>query len=254
MMHGYFPGTEQPGELTIPEGQRISGSAIGILILKVGYPLVPGSMFNASTFDFPVLFHILENSDAAKVLAADPTQEALLIEGGRALQRQGVRAIVGSCGYFANYQLNVAAALDEPTFLSSLLQVPLLLRSMKPRQKLGVLCASAPSLRQHTLRQCGVDDASRLVIYGAEELPEFQNILRKTGRLNSARLQDQLVERAIRLVQENADVGALLLECADMPPYAWAIHNATRLPVFDWTTMVNWVHNAVVRRPFAGFM
>lgn len=254
MTYGYLPGTEQPGELTVPDGQRICGNAIGILILKVGYPLVPGSMFNASTFKFPVLFHILEDSDATKVLGADPSQKALLIEGGRVLQRHGVRAIVGSCGYFANYQAGVAAALDVPTFLSSLLQVPLLLRSLKPRQKLGVLCASAPSLTPETLRQCGVDDASRLVIYGAEELSEFQNILRKTGRLNSAKLQEQLVERATRLVRENADVGALLLECADMPPYAWAIQNATRLPVFDWTTMVNWVHDAVVRRPFAGFM
>ncbi|MBI2868976.1 MAG: aspartate/glutamate racemase family protein [Chloroflexi bacterium] len=253
-MYGYTRGEQQPGELYLPEGQRITGNAIGVLILSVWYPLVPGSMFNASTFGFPVLFKILESSNTAQVLSADPGMVAQLITGGKELEKQGVRAVVGSCGYFANFQLEVAAALKAPTFLSSLLQAPLIHRSLRPEQKLGILCASAPSLNAGALKQCGIEDRSRIAIYGADTLPEFRNILETTGHLNSAQLEQELVGLARQMVAENPDVGAILLECGDMPPYAWTIQAATGLPVFDFTTMVSWVHSAVVRRPFPGII
>ena len=38
------------------------------------------------------------------------------------------------------------------------------------------------------------------------------------------------------------------------PPYAHAIQNTVGLPVFDFYTLVNWVQNSVVRKPFAGFL
>ena len=59
---------------------------------------------------------------------------------------------------------------------------------------------------------------------------------------------------AKELVSKNLDIGAILLECSDMPPYAWSIQNSVKLPVFDFTTMINWVYSAVVRHPFPGFM
>ena len=93
-----------------------------------------------------------------------------------------------------------------------------------------------------------------LVIYGAQDLPEFRNILDGTGHLNSHQLEQELVGLAKQMVEENPDIGAILLECSDMPPYAWAVQNATRLPVFDFITMINWIQGAVVRRPFTGFM
>ncbi|GAH78122.1 unnamed protein product, partial [marine sediment metagenome] len=65
--------------------------------------------------------------------------------------------------------------------------------------------------------------------------------------------EQELVDFSKQVVNENPDIGALLLECSDMPPYARAIQEAVRLPVFDFTTMINWIYNAVVRRPFAGF-
>jgi len=38
-----------------------------------------------------------------------------------------------------------------------------------------------------------------------------------------------------------------------LPPYAAAVQRATGLPVFDFTHLVTMVHDACVRRPFAGF-
>jgi len=128
------------------------------------------------------------------------------------------------------------------------------MRSLKPNQKVGIICANSPYLTPSLLTQCGVTDLSRVVIVGAEKCPEFSNIINCTGRFVSAKIEKELVGLAKDLVAKNPEVGAILLECSDMPPYAWAIQNAVRLPVFDFIIMINWIYDAVVRKPFAGFV
>jgi hypothetical protein len=128
------------------------------------------------------------------------------------------------------------------------------MRGPKPHQKLGIICSVAPSFTDNLLSQCGVDDLSRIVVTGAEKGPEWGNIVESTGHFVSAKIEKELVALAKDLVGKNRDIGAILLECSDMPPYARAIQNAVRLPVFDFITMVNWIYDAVVRKPFAGFV
>lgn len=255
MVYGFMPGPEQVNtQISIPKGQAIAGNAIGIIVLDLWYPYLPGNVANASTYNFPVQYKILRGSTIPQILSADPTLLDLIVEGGRELEKQGVRAIVGACGYFGNYQKEAAAILDVPVFLSSVLQIPIIRRGLKPNQKVGIICAVADSLTPKLLSQCGIDDLSDVVIAGAQDLPEFQNILQCTGSFNSHEIEQQLVELAKQLVSDNPDIGAILLECSDMPPYAWAIQNAVRLPVLDFTTLIDWVYNTVVRRPFAGFI
>jgi len=254
MVYGFMPGPEQVNtQISMAKGRLIGGNAIGILVMNDWYPYLPGDVANASTYNFPVLYKILEDITAAR---ADPTLLAL-VEGGKELQKQGVRAIVGACGYFGIYQKEVAAMLDVPVFLSSILQAPIIRRGLKPNQKVGIICAGgADSLTPELLSQCGVDDLSDIAIAGAKDLPEVRNIELQggTGHFNSYKLEQQLVGLAKQFVSNNPDVGAILLECSAFPPFAWAIQNAVRLPVFDFSTLINWVYNAVVRRPFAGFI
>jgi hypothetical protein len=56
------------------------------------------------------------------------------------------------------------------------------------------------------------------------------------------------------MVETHPDIGAIVLECSDLPPYAAAVQAAVNLPVFDFITMIQYVHSALVRRPFQGFM
>lgn len=255
MTYSYIPGPKQPDtEITAPKGMAMAGSAIGILALDVWYPIIPGNVANASTYNFAVLYKFLKGATIEQTLTADPALLDMVIEGGRELEQQGARAIIGACGYFANYQEEVAAALKVPVFLSSLLQLPVIAQSLKPGQKVGIICASKESLTAKPLNACGVNDLSRLVIVGARELPEFQNVIECKGSFNSHKLEGELVGMAKKLVKDNPDIGAILLECSDMPPYAWAVQNAVRLPVFDFTTLINWVYTGVVRYPFAGII
>jgi len=257
-MYSYTSGYDQE-DVFIPKGQVTAGHAIGIIVLgRVWYPLVPGNVANATTFDFPVYYKRLEGGTIEKVLSTKPDPAFLeeTIEAGKELEEQGCRAIIGSCGYFANYLPEVTAALSVPCFLSSLMQIPIISRALKPSQKVGVICGKKRALLSGpALENCGVNDLSTIVIAGGEEeVPQILNLDQGTGHLNNAKFEQELVDVAKRMVSENPDIGALLLECSDMPPYAWAIQKAVRLPVFDFTTMINWVYGAVVRRPFAGFI
>lgn len=255
MAYGFMNEPEKVNVQTqMLQGQAIAGSAIGIVVLDLWYPYMPGNVANASTFNFPVTYKVLKGSTGPQITSADPALLDMIVEEGKELERQGARALIGACGYFANYQKDAAAALDIPVFLSSILQVPVIRRGLKPNQKVGIICAVAPALTPKLLSQCGVDNLSEVVIAGAQDLSEFRNIIDCTGHFDSYKLEQQLVGLAKEFVTKNPDIGAILLECSDMPPYAWAIQNAIKLPVFDFITLINWVQNAVVRRPFAGFV
>ncbi|MFC2164154.1 aspartate/glutamate racemase family protein [Acidobacteriota bacterium] len=252
--YGYMTGATQPDwNISIPKGQAIAGHAVGILVLDLHYPYFPGNVANATTFDFPVLYKVLKGA-GDEILKADPSLLDKVIAGGKELEEQGVRAIVGSCGYFGNYQREAAAALDVPVFLSSLMQVPLIMQSIKADQKVGILCAVKESLSPKMLESCGITELSRIAIGGAQDIPDFQRILQFEGQFNSRRLEEELVKLAKQLVNDNPEIGALLIECTDMPPYAWAIQDAINLPVFDYITLINWINQACVRKPFAGFI
>ena len=72
--------------------------------------------------------------------------------------------------------------------------------------------------------------------------------------LDVAKSRQELVRVATGMVRQNPEVGAIVLECTNMTPYAAAIQEKTELPVFDIYTLVNYVYNAVVRKSFSGYM
>lgn len=255
MTYTYLGGGDLPDvDISMPEGQLIAGNAIGILVMNDRYPYLPGDVVNAGSYDFPVHYKILEEITVERMINADPTLIDSVIRGAQELQVQGVRAIVGACGYFAHYQEKAAAAIDIPVYISSLLQAPTIKRGLKPGQKVGIMCANASGLTPGLLRQCGLSDLADVVIIGAQDLSEFKNIIQSTGHFNGYKLQQELVGLARQFVSENPNIGAILLECSAFPPFAQAIQNAVKLPVFDFSTLINWVYSALVRRPFAGFI
>ena len=235
--------------------QAVSGLSVGILVIDVSYPLVSGNVANASTFNFPVVHRILEGTTIEQILRGDAALGDMIITAGKELvARYGVRAIVGACGSFANYQKDVAAALDVPVFMSVMLQAPLIISSLKPDQKLGVLAASASALTPRVFEQCGIVDASRLAIKGAEDLPEFQKLCHYKGDFDNDKLQMEIVELVEDMVNANPEIGSLLIQCSDLPPYAEAIQRVTGLPVFDMNGLIEWAYHAIVRRSYAGFV
>jgi len=254
MSHPVFiAGRQKPDDRMAPGNRAFSGAAIGILVAEASYAMLPGNVANAGTYPFPVLYRVLEGVPFERVLAGDPAVADAVIAGGQSLVDNGVRAVVGACGSFANYQQAAALALDVPVFLSSMLQVPWVLTSLKNEQKLLVISAVASALTEKVFDQCGIMQIDRLLIEQAIDLPEFEAMLSPEG-FNPAALETALTAYVSDLLARHPESGAILLQCSDLPPFAWAIQNATGLPVFDMNTLISWVYTAVVRHTYDGII
>jgi hypothetical protein len=155
----------------------------------------------------------------------DPEVSSQLINAGKYLETQDCRALIGACGDFANYLPEVISKLNTPCFFSSLMQIPIILKSLKPGNKLGILCANGSDLKDApALTNCGVDDTSKIVIYGAEVLPEMQKVFDYMRHYNVYRLEAGLVDLAKQMVVEDPDIGALLLDS----PFSQPMHEPHR--------------------------
>lgn len=232
------------------------GESIGILILDASYPCVPGNVGNASTFSFPVRYKVVKDASIDRLLhQRDASLLKPFVDAAKALREEGVKAITGACGFMALFQKEVADALDIPVFLSSLLQIPFIHQTLNRRQKIGVITADKTALTPGHFSSVGVDENIPLVIAGMETQAEFSSaVLKEKGTLDSGRIEAEVVSVTRQLVAENPEVGAILLECSDLPPYAHAVQAATGLPVFDFVTMIEYVHRTLARTPYNGFM
>lgn len=249
------PGNDN-GRIYITKGQLISGHTVGILVQDVHYPLLPGNVVNGYTYDFPVRFEIVPGANQARMHTGDSTLVPDLVATAKKLELEGCRAVCAACGYFGHFQKGVADQVDIPVYLSSIVQIPWIRVGLKEGQKIGVLCADRKNLTEDLFAACSVskDDYDRCCIAGAGHLPEFSALLERRGHFDNGILRQELIDLAKGLVAENPDIGAILLECSDMPPYSADIQRELALPVYDFITMIKYVHSVVAQRPYYGFM
>jgi Asp/Glu/hydantoin racemase len=237
-------------------GQNIYGFTVGILMLDTRFPRIPGDMGNATTFPFPVRYHRV--SGAAPDLVVRRGAEGLLdafVDAARHLEREGVGAITTNCGFLVKFQQQMAAAVRVPVFTSSLLLVPIVHRLLAPDRRVGIMTVNAPSLTAEHLAGAGIDAETPLAVVGMETEKEFTRVLLDDElELDVEAAREEHIRVARRLVGEHPDVGAIVLECTNMPPYADDIRRETGLPVFDITSLVRMAHDALAAglspRPF----
>jgi hypothetical protein len=223
------------------------GFTVGILMLDTRFPRVPGDMGNAATFPFPVRYHRVAGADPDRVVRRGA--EGLLpafVDGARALEREGVGAITTNCGFLVKYQRELAAAVAVPVFTSSLLLVPLVHRMLAPGQRVGLMTVNAGSLGPEHLAGAGIGPDVPLAVAGMEGEKEFTRVLLGDElELDVDLAREEHVRVARRLVAEHPDVGAIVLECTNMPPYTADVQRETGRPVFDITSLVRMAHDAL---------
>jgi len=223
------------------------GFTVGILMLDTRFPRIPGDMGNAATFPFPVRYHRV--SGAAPDLVVRRGAEGLLpafIEGARELEREGVGAITTNCGFLVKYQRELAEAVSVPVFTSSLLLVPLVHRLLPAGRRVGIMTVSAATLGAEHLRGAGIGSDIPIAVAGLETEKEFTRVLLGDElELDVEAAREEHVRVARRLVGEHPDLGAIVLECTNMPPYTADIQRETGLPVFDIVSLVTLVHAAL---------
>jgi hypothetical protein len=242
--------------------RRCYGMGLGIILLDDVYPGFPGDVRNASAYPFPIQYEIAEGVDIAALVLGEDKSPCLepVLRAARRLERMGCRAVAAECGYFAFFQREVTAALGVPVFMSSLLQVPWAQQLIGPAQEVGIVVAQRHCLTPAHLEAVGVQPGSNYVVYGAQDdgcCPEFDHLWEPALRTDPPSAAYDKAEREMVLVarhfrQARPDLGALVLECTGMQPFARAVQREVDLPVFSWGTLLDYAYSIVVHRDYYG--
>lgn len=229
------------------------GYCVGILLLDYKGPFVPGDVGNATTYKYPVLYKTVPGATAERVFAGDPELEPAVIEAARELEAQGVKALSSDCGFLVNYQAAVAKAVNIPVAMSSLLQIPFVAQFVGKKRPIGVITASARALGNRTLELAGVKTETQVVVRGMDDQPNFDKMVMQDGdNLDTDKIEAETVAVAKKMVKENPDMGAIIMECSMLPPYSKAVQEATGLPVYDFINMIDYVQRGTHARGYEG--
>ncbi|WP_439311353.1 aspartate/glutamate racemase family protein [Virgibacillus sp. W0181] len=217
---------------------------IGILMLDTQFHRPVGDIGNQQTFPFPVVYKKIQGASISRVVnEADPTLLEPFIQASKELEEEGIKAITTSCGFLAIYQKEIQEQLTVPFFSSSLLQIPL--AESVAGGPIAVITASKGNLSEAHLR--GVHaHKSQLIVEGMDDMPAFSGaIIKEEITLDEALVREEMKQVIERIIKNNPTVRAIVLECTNMPPYKEAIREVTSIPIFDITTLVNYMYQLV---------
>lgn len=231
-------------------GKQVFGAPVGILMLDAQFPRIPGDMGNATTWPFPVLYRVVEHASPDLVVRQGaPDLLDPFIQAGRDLIRQGAEAITTNCGFLALFQAEMAQALGVPVATSSLMQVPMVQAMLPPARRVGILTISKSSLTAQHLAGAGCP--ANIPVVGTEDGTEFTRaILGNELQLDVDASRQDLIQAATKLKTDHKDIGAIVLECTNMPPYQADIQHATGLPVFSIVDYVCWLQSGLRHRSY----
>jgi hypothetical protein len=235
----------------VKQRNMIYRHTVGIITLEEDIPCPPGTPGSPATFAHPVCYEVVRGTN---MLDTDnPAGLQAFLDAGRALVERGACSIAGNCGLMIVYQDQLAAALPVPVFLSSLIQLPSIARMYSPASAIGIIASSDKSLSAEHIHMASPEKRINTVVTSMEGKKHFAAAVSGPGaELDFEGVKSELIEVGQKLVSENPDVKAILLECVDLPPYAAALQAAVGLPVFDMTTLIRYAYSALVREPFGG--
>ncbi|WP_322865070.1 aspartate/glutamate racemase family protein [Aquicoccus sp. G2-2] len=237
--------------MKVTGGKPVYGAAVGILMLEARFPRIPGDMGNAETWDFPVQYRVVRDASPDRVVRHGA--DGLLgrfIEAAQTLEADGVDGITTNCGFLALMQDELAAAVSVPVMTSSLMQVEQVNRVLPKGRRAGILTISASTLTERHLTCARVPEGTP--IGSTEGGREFTRvILGDELHLDVEAARDDNVEAAKALQAGHPDLGAIVLECTNMIPYAADIRAATGLPVFSIASLITWFQSGLMPRRYA---
>ncbi len=231
-------------------GKPVYGARLGILMLEARFPRIPGDMGNAGTWPFPVLYRIVKGASPQRVVRE---KAAGLLDAFREAARElvalGADGITTNCGFLSLFQSALAAEAGVPVATSSLMQAPLIESLLPPGKRVGILTVSAANLTAEHLAAIGVKPDTPIA--GTDGGREFTRVLLGDElTLDVAAAEADILAAGEALLRRDPEIGAILLECTNMSPYARALREHLGVPVYDIYSFITWFHAGLRPRDF----
>ncbi|WP_417208523.1 aspartate/glutamate racemase family protein [Antarctobacter sp.] len=224
----------------------MSQAPIGILMLETNFPRPPGDIGHQDTWTFPVLMRKVGRASARKVVLEDP-RDLLddFVQVGRELVAEGCIGLATSCGFLSLMQADLKEAFGVPFASSPLMQLPMIEALLPNGQCAGVLTVSKESLSAAHFCAVGArpdTDMAGLPRDGAFASAIFEDL----PSMDFEACRREMIEAGKTLVTSAENIGAIVLECTNMAPYAADVSKATGRPVYSVVSFLNWFHAGLV--------
>jgi hypothetical protein len=149
--------------------------------------------------------------------------------------------------------------VDAPVFMSSLLQVPVAQRLIGPDKVVGIMMAQKDKLLPRHLEAVGIQTGSNYVAMDDGGCPEFQNLWYAPTRPDPPqafydKAQEDFLEVGVNFFKAHSDMGAMVLECTGMSPFARVLQREIDLPIFSWGTLLDYAYSVAVHRDYYGHL
>lgn len=128
------------------------------------------------------------------------------------------------------------------------MQIPSILALLSADKKVGVLTYDGARLGVLHLEALGIDPR-RVCIRGMPDQGHLRQVIQEGARYDELAMEQEMTDQAEDMVKsEKGAIGAIVLECTQMPPYAEHIQERLGLPVYDVYTMGLWLYSGLVRQ------
>jgi Asp/Glu/hydantoin racemase len=219
------------------ERSALAAAGIGVIMLDTAFPRPVGDIGNPDTFAGRALFAVVPGARVGRL--DDPDLAAAFVSARDSLVRRGARLITTSCGFLATHQARLQGGCPVPVVASALLQLPRRQAALAPGQRLGVLTMDSRRLPRAMLDAVGA--APDVAVQGLEDGHTLFRVLSANDPaavLDPARAAADVVAAGRALLARAPAIGAIVLECANLPPYRQALAAALGLPVYDILTLL----------------
>ncbi len=233
-------------------GKTVFGATVGILMLETRFPRILGDIGNAGTWPFPVQYRIVDGATPSHVVLrrADGLVEKFKA-AAQDLVAHGADAITTNCGFLSLFQDDIKAAAGVPVAASSLMQVPWVNAMLPDGKRAGILTISAGTLDKDHLNAANAPLDTPIA--GTDSGQEFsRKILDDAPEIDFDACRQELLSAASSLVKKHEGIGAIVLECTNMVPFAADIRKLTGLPVYSIYSHICWLQSGLMpsRFPF----
>ena len=232
------------------KGSRRAG-LLGVVRLDYRYPPSKGDIDHPDSFAYDAIYLKVQGLtfEMCQMGRLPPDVEARFIETIVALEKHGVNAITGDCGFMMYFQPLARRHTRLPVFLSALVQLPAVISCYAAHEVIAILTANGRTLepmRSLINHECGIDIGQpRYLIVGCEKVAGFDAVARG-ARVDYNTTAPGIVSLCKQVLQKHPGrVRCFLLECTELPMFADDVRAATGLPVFDAITAADFFMSAV---------
>ena len=232
-------------------GKTVYGGTVGVCMLDTQFPRIHGDIANARTWNVPVHYRVVPGS-TPKAAVYEKGEGILegFIDAAKHLVKMGADGITTNCGFLSLFQEEMANAVNVPVATSSLMQTQMVQSLLPKNKKVGILTIHKPSLTEKHLKAANVPLDTPIV--GTENVKEFTRVILNDEMEMDVDLarQDHL-DAVEELMKKHSNIGAIVMECTNMSPFAADVRKKFNVPVFNIYTFIEWFQSGLLPTRFS---